>query len=68
MNIRSERVRLGMTQEELAKAIGVSTMTFARYEKDFLTAPGAAILAMADLFDCSADYLLERTQERGRAS
>lgn len=68
MNIRSERVRLGLTQEELAKKIGVSTNTFAKYEQNFLTVPGASLLALADLFNCSADYLLERTQERGRAS
>lgn len=68
MNIRSERVRKGLTQEELAKAIGVSTMTYARYERNFKLAPGSAIIAMANLFECSADYLLERTTERGRAS
>ena len=68
MNIRSERVRKGLTQEELAKAIGVSTGTLARYEQNYTLVTGASLIAMADLFDCSADYLLERTQERGRAS
>lgn len=32
--LRAERARLGMTQAELAKAIGVAPNTVARYERD----------------------------------
>lgn len=68
MNIRLERVRLGMTQADLAKNVGVSVNTITRWEARPGIIPGAALLTMADLFGCSADYLLERTDERGRAS
>lgn len=32
--LRAERARLGMTQAELAQAIGVAPNTVARYERD----------------------------------
>lgn len=64
MSIKVERIRLGMTQKELADAIGVTDLTIGKYEKDPLIAKGKELTKMADLFGCSVDYLLERNPDR----
>lgn len=63
-NLASERVRVGMTQKELAEKIGVSIPTISRWEIDISGAPAWAIREFADLFKCSADYLAGRTDDR----
>ena len=63
-NLASERVRIGLSQEELAKKLGVSVSTVHEYEA--LKRPMATkfVSAAADFFGCSIDYLLDRTDER----
>lgn len=59
-NIEAERARFGMSKEKLASALGVSRKTL----HNWVVAgniPQAALVAMADLFNCSIDYLLGRT-------
>ena len=62
-NIASERRRIGMTQEEFAKRLGCCKTSLSLYEG------GAAVSSdrlkkMADIFGCTTDYLLARTEER----
>lgn len=64
MNIKVERVRKNITQSELAEAIGISTNTLQKYEKGIDKIPSGKLIAMAELFDCSTDYLLGLTEER----
>lgn len=63
-NIRGERSRQDMTQEQLAETLGVSPSAVRSWESG-ATKPGPhQLMAMSDLFGCSIDYLLERTEER----
>lgn len=63
-NLASERVRVGMSQSELAETLEVSLKTICKWESDISTMPTAAAQKAADFFGCSTDYLADRTNER----
>lgn len=63
-NIVSERTRLGMHQEELARKLGVSKSTVSRWERGKQQPCGSDLIAMKELFKCTTDYLLGLTDER----
>ena len=58
-NINAERARRNMTVEDLAKKIGISVRTFYTWQGSG-NIPATKLIAMAELFDCSIDYLLGR--------
>ena len=63
-NIRGERSRLDMTQQDLADALHVAKSTVQRWEEG-LNKPGTDKVAeMAGIFGCTTDYLLGVTEER----
>lgn len=64
MNIRSERVRIGLTVDGLAKAVGVSKNTIASWELNKRSPDGSYLMRMANIFGCTTDYLLGLTDER----
>ena len=66
-NICSERVRLGLTQSELARAIGVSVNTISCWETGSYEPNSESLKKLTKLFRCSADYLLGLTDERVKA-
>ena len=66
MSVFSERIKelrleKGMTQEEVGKLIGVKRYSVYGYEKgnNYPEVPG--LIALADYFGVSTDYLLGRT-------
>lgn len=63
-NIRSERVRIGLTAKEAAQRIGVHANTLLSWERGESEPDGWDIEQMTSLFGCSADYLLGLTEER----
>ena len=63
-NIEAERVRNGMTKEELAKAIGVSYKTYYLWMSDKSPISVPALTKMADMFGVTLDYLMGRTDVR----
>lgn len=63
-NMASERVRMGLTQEEMAKKLNVSVSTVSRYEKNVDSIPPAVLKIASELFGCTTDYLLDMTPER----
>lgn len=63
-NLASERVRLGMTQKQLAERLGCSFKTLWKWEKDIDSMPVETLRAASRLFGCSVDYLLDMTAER----
>lgn len=63
-NIKSERVRIDLTQEELAPKIGVDSSTIRRWEKGKSNIPSSAATLMSKLFNCSIDYLFGLSNER----
>lgn len=52
-NIRAERNRVRMTQEEVANALGVRRETYNGYETDAKNLRVTMLVKLAELFDCS---------------
>ena len=65
-NLRAERARAGMTQAQVASRVGKTVATISRYENGSRELPADVLVELSDLFGCSADYLLGRTDERRR--
>lgn len=64
-HIKVERVRLNLTQKELAQMIGVSTQTANKWEHDVSSCPVDKLIEMRNVFGCSVDYLIGLVDERG---
>lgn len=65
-NIEAERGRRQMSKESLSRALGITSRTYWNY----LTGgpiPSDKLVAMAQLFGCSTDYLLGLTDQRAGA-
>jgi len=58
-NIDAERARHGINAEELARMLGVSRKTLYNWTVNG-NIPSSALVRMADIFQCSIDYLLGR--------
>ena len=61
--IRAERARMNMTQPELADKLGVSKQSIQNWEKDIGSCPIRILIAMTEIFGCSADYLVGLTDK-----
>lgn len=57
-NINAERVRLGMTMENMAERLGVTRKTIYNWMAHGKI-PQNKLLLMTEMFNCSADYLLK---------
>ena len=65
--LRSLREGLGISQNNIAKLVGVGQPTINRYESGVMDPPFERIVWFADYFDVSLDYLLGRTDDpRGK--
>lgn len=63
--LKTLRTERGLTQEDLANALGLPSSTIRRYESSDEGMPKHERLQLiADFFKCTVDYLLERTDER----
>lgn len=62
--IASERKLLGLTQEELGEKIGKDRSTIGRWERDPSHVEAEYLYRLAEIFQCSIDYLLGLTKER----
>lgn len=56
-NIETERLRKRMSNEELAQTLGITRRTLASWMKTG-NIPATKLVEMAEMFDCSTDYLL----------
>lgn len=63
-NLASERVRLGFNQTDMAKELGVTIKHINKYENNPDSMPADFVATASKYFGCSADYLLDLTQER----
>ncbi len=61
MRLRSLRKQKGLTQFQLAKKLNITQNSISRYETGEREASYKVLIAIADYFDVSIDYLLERT-------
>lgn len=55
------RKKTKLSQEELAERIGVSQKSISKYEQQTVRPSWEALIAMADLFNVTVDYLLGRS-------
>ena len=62
--IRDLREDRDLTQEKVGAAINVPQRTYAYYESGQRMIPPHVLCALADFYDVSVDYLLERTDCR----
>ena len=58
MNIKDIRIRKGLTQSEVASALGVSSVVYSRYENGKRQPSIDTLVQMADIFGVTVDYLL----------
>ena len=57
--LREER---GLTQKEVARLLGLNSVTYLHYEKSQREPPLAVLVEMAKFFDVTTDYLLGVTE------
>lgn len=55
-NIEGERIRHGMTQEQLCSQLGINRVTYYKWKKTD-NIPARTFLACTKIFNCGADYL-----------
>lgn len=61
MRLKEIRKKRGITQLKLAMDLNISQNTISRYETVEREADYATLIRLADYFNVSTDYLLERT-------
>lgn len=59
-NLKAARKKSGKTQKEVAKGIGIGQGTYKNYETGAREPNGETLVAIANYFDVSTDYLLGR--------
>ena len=64
LRIKAERVVIGMTQTDLAKKMNVQMPTVQRWENGKIDMPVSRLCELADLFGCTTDWLLGRSESR----
>ena len=62
--LRKLREERGLSQKELGKQMFVNHSTIARWEADPSVITGQVLRQLSDLFGCTTDYLLGRSEER----
>ena len=62
--IRELREDSARTQREVAALLNMPQPQYFRYEQGYRDIPTDILIALADLYQTSTDYILERTDER----
>ncbi len=63
MRLKELRKKKGITQLKLAMDLGLNQNTVSRYETGEREADYKTLIMLADYFNVSVDYLLERTDD-----
>lgn len=63
--IRDLREDKDLNQTQVAKIIGMSQTGYSKYETGENDIPTAILIKLADFYDVSVDYILNRTDEPG---
>lgn len=63
--IKDMREDHDLSQEEVAQILGIKQTVYSRYERGFQTIPLVHLLALADHYHVSLDYLTGRTENPG---
>lgn len=62
--IRNLREDKDLNQEQLAKLLNISQITYSRYESGKLDIPTQSLIKLADFYSISVDYLLNLTDNQ----
>ena len=62
--LKELREDIGYTQDYVAEKLSVTRQTISAYEKGISEPTLSNLVKLADLYNCSIDYLLCRTKER----
>lgn len=60
------RTEMGLTQKQVADGIGVAEQAYQRYEYGRTIPSALVLIALADYFDVSLDYLAGRSDDPSR--
>ncbi|MBQ7009701.1 MAG: helix-turn-helix transcriptional regulator [Ruminococcus sp.] len=61
MRLKELRIKRGITQQRLAIELNLNQNSISRYESGLREADYQTLILLADYFQVSIDYLLERT-------
>ena len=64
--LKTTRKKQGLTQEYIAEKAKITTANYQRYERGSQQPTLPTLIALADLFDVSLDYLVGRSDEPKR--
>ena len=62
--IRDLREDRDLTQKQVAQMLGMSQTGYSKYETGENDIPTQILIKLADFYDTSVDYLLDRTDEK----
>lgn len=62
--IKNLREDMDLKQSELAQALNISQRAYSHYENGTRKIPLDVLIALANHYDCSIDYLLKRTDKK----
>ncbi len=61
--LRDMREDHDLKQSDVAKYLGIAQTVYSRYERGYQTIPVEHLLKLADFYDVTTDYLLNRTDK-----
>lgn len=61
--LRDLREDHDLKQSDVAQYLGIVQTVYSRYERGFQTIPIEHLLRLADLYNVTTDYILERTDK-----
>ena len=64
--IRILRQEKGISQQALAKMLGLSQKSIDNWERGTASPSATSVAKLADFFECSTDYLLDRENDLGQ--
>jgi len=56
--IEAERIKHRMSRNDLAETLGVSTRTISNWQSGVTELPLSKLLTLAEMWNCTTDYLL----------
>ena len=62
--LRELREKQNIKQDEMAQILNVKQTTYSKYELGKINVPLETLIKLADLYQTSVDYLIERTDEK----
>lgn len=62
--IRELREDNDYTQKQIAEYLKMKQPQYSRYEKGYRDIPSDILIALADFYDTTVDYILDRTDEK----